>query len=294
MELQPGEPPPLEGLGPEILLPATDGADEEVARVGDLVLRKSHAFTRLSSAHPNLALTAVDLLIFDVLVARHAEQHGIRLEPERVEALARKEEAEIRRQVAAELGAELDFAGYVWRIFGMRLPDWQRTLRLRTAQRLYQGYVLRYLGLREDRVQVRFLCHKDEAVVREAAEKVRAGADFGTLALRWSEDASRRDGGLLPAFGKGFQHPVADVAMQLARGEVSAPFRAQHGDTERWFVVYCVERLPGRDVPFAAVREEIDRGLVANPLTPVETAAYTLRWRTEQERGPPPVGEADK
>lgn len=277
--LVPQDPAPAPGLGPEILLPAADAADDEVARVGDLVLRKSHAYTRLLSAHANLALTAVDLLIFDVLVARHATEHGIRIAPERVESLAAAEEQQIREQVQAELGAGLDFASYVWRIFGMRLPEWQNTLRLRTAQRLYQGYVIRYLALREDRVQVRFLVHKDVKVAQDVVDKVRAGADFATLALRWSEDPSRRDGGLLPPFGRGFQHPVVEVAFSLQKGQVSDPFEARLGEENRWFVVFCIDKLTGRAVPFADVRDEIDRDLEQRPLAPIETSAYTLRWR---------------
>ncbi|MGB3966221.1 MAG: hypothetical protein WBO45_05780, partial [Planctomycetota bacterium] len=197
--------PLLPGLGPEILLPDQRGSDPEVARVGDVVLRQSHAYARLLSAHPKLALSAVDLLVFDVLVARHAEQFGIRIAPERVEELAVAEERQIREQVQQELGGEMDFAGYLWRLFGMRESDWQTTLRLRTAQRLYQGYVIRYLALREDRVQVRFLAHQDQKVAAEVADKTRTGADFATMALRHSEDPSRRDGGLLPPFGRSFQ-----------------------------------------------------------------------------------------
>jgi hypothetical protein len=283
-----------DGLGPEILLPDPAAVDAEVARVGELSLRQSHAFARLTSAHPNLALTAIDLLVFDVLVARHAEQHGIRIEAAAIEAVAAEEEQGMRAQVAAELGAEVDFGAYVWRMFGMPLADWQRTLRVRTAQRLYQGYVIRYLALREDRAQVRFLVTKDRAVADEVVEKVRAGADFGTLALRWSEDPSRRDGGLLPPFGRGFGHPVAKAAFELDRGQVSAPFEAKLGDELRWFVVYCLDRLPGRDVPFAAVREEIDAELRRHPISPLETAAYTLRWRAESERSSGESGAADK
>lgn len=282
------------GLGPEILLPDPAAADVEVARVGDLSLRQSHAFARLTSAHPNLALTAIDLLVFDVLVARHAEQHGIRIDAAAVEASAAEEEQAMRAQVAAELGAEIDFGAYVWRMFGMPLGDWQRTLRVRTAQRLYQGYVIRYLALREDRSQVRFLVTKDRAVADEVVEKVRAGADFGTLALRWSEDPSRRDGGLLPPFGRGFGHPVAKVAFELQKGQVSAPFEAKLGEEPRWFVVYCLDRMPGRDVPFAAVREEIDTELRRHPLSQLETAAYTLRWRADSERSTAESGTANK
>lgn len=272
-----------EGLGPEILLPTPEAEDAEVARIGELVLRQSHAYTRLLSAHPKLALSAVDLLVFDVLVARHAEQHGIRVSEARVEELSAEEERQLRRQVQEELEG-VTFTDYIWRLFGMRERDWQAALRLRTAQRLYQGYVLRYLALRENRVQVRFLVHKDKKVAQEVVDKVRVGADFATLALRWSEDASRRDGGLLPAFGEGFQHPAARHAFELKAGEVCEPFEAAWGGEQRWFVVYCLEHRPGRDLPFEQVRAEIDADLEQQPITPLETTAYTMRWRNEEER----------
>lgn len=278
--------PVAPGLGPEILLPDAKAVDAEVGRVGDVVLRQSHAYARLLSAHPKLALDAVDLLVFDVLVARHAQQYGIAVDPARVEALAKAEETEVRQRVREEFGASMDLERYVWRLFGMREADWLAVLRLRTAQRLYQGYVLRYLALREDRVQVRFLVHQDEKVVRDVVEKVQQGADFGTLALRHSEDASRREGGLLPAFGRGSQHPAAAVAFTLQRGEVSAPFRARWGEEERWFAVYCLDRLPGREAPFESVRGEIDADLEARAISPIETTAYLLRWRGELDAQP--------
>lgn len=277
--------PAPSGMGPEILLPDPTAGDLPVAQLGDLVLRRSDAFARLLTADPKLALSAVDLLVFDVLVARHAEQFGIRVDPARVAAVAAAEAEELRNQVARELGRNYDFQAYVERMFGMAPEVWQRSLALRAAQRLYQGYVIRYLALREDRAQVRFVMHRDPKIVAEVAEKVRAGADFATLALRWSEDASRRDGGLLPPFGRSLAHPVTAVAFTLAPGEVSAPFQAMVGDEPRWFCVYCLERTTGRDVPFAEVREAIDRDLEARPLTALETSAYTLRWRAAAEQG---------
>ena len=273
----------VDGLGPEILLPSQDSNDDLVATVGDLELRQSHAFKRLLSAHPKLALSAVDLLIFDVLVAGHAKEHGVSVSETRVQELAASEERELRHQVEQELEG-VTFSEYVWRLFGMREQDWQSALRLRTAQRLYQGYVLRYLALREDQVQVRFLVHKDKSVAQEVVDKVRVGADFATLALRWSEDPSRREGGLLPAFGRGFQHPASVPAFQLKAGDVSDPFAAQWGGEQRWFVVYCLEHRAGRDEGFEAVREEIDADLERAPVTPLETTAYTLRWRNKEER----------
>jgi hypothetical protein len=271
-------------FGPEILLPKATSEDPEVARVGDLVLRASHAYGRILTANPKLALSAVDLLVLDILVARHAEQFAIRVGNARIDELTAAEEAQFRRQVQQELGARMDFQGYLWRVFGMHEADWRQALRVRTAQRLYQGYVIRYLAAREDRVLVRFLLHKDETVAKDVVTKVRAGADFATLALRHSEDPARSDGGLLPAFGRDFEHPVAKVAFDLQKGDVSAPFRARTGAGERWFVVFCIDRMPGRDLPFAELQKEIDRGLVQQPLTSLEQTAYNERWRSRLPR----------
>lgn len=283
----PLQPWPQDGeFGPEVLLPPKDAADDEVARVGELVLRKSDAFTRLLAADPKVALSTVDLLVFDVLVANHARQYGIRVDKQRVRELAQRDEQQLAQQVQQELGGSLSLADYVWRIFGMRLPDWRSNNELRTAQRLYQGYVIRYLALRSDRTQVRYIVHRDRQLLQELAQKVREGADFATLALRHSEDALRRDGGLLPPFGDGFPHPVAKVALQLHKGELSEVFAAAGGDEPRYYLVYCIDRLQGRDVAFAAVREEIDQDLQRRPITPIETNAYTLRWRSALEAAP--------
>ena len=59
------------------------------------------------------------------------------------------------------------------------------------------------------------------------------------------------------------------------------PFQASWGGEDKWFVVYCLERRPGRDVAFDEVRDEIDDELVARPVTPLETTAYTMRWRDQ-------------
>ena len=76
------------------------------------------------------------------------------------------------------------------------------------------------------------------------------------------------------------------MAFTLQRGEVSAPFRARWGEEERWFAVYCLERLPGREAPFASVRGEIDADLEARAISPIETTAYLLRWRGELDAQP--------
>jgi hypothetical protein len=68
---------------------------------------------------------------------------------------------------------------------------------------------------------------------------------------------------------------------------VSPPFQAPWGDETRWFTVYCLDKLPGRDVPFADVAAEIDRDLAKTPLSQLEFNTYALHWRGELESKPP-------
>ncbi len=296
VEVAPAAPPrPLprlslpDGFGPEVLRPDPALGDEVVARVGESALRRSHAFGRLLTADPRLALSAVDLLVFDVLVAGHAEQFGIRVDPDAVRREAAQEAEDLRAQVRAELGEGLPFEDYVWRTFGMTLPDWLRTAEVRVAQRRYHGAVIRYLALREERVTVRYIVHQDPQVLAELQRKVTEGADFATLALRHSQDSLRRDGGLLPPFGRGFPHPVAEVAFGLQPGQMSPVTARDTQNGPRHFLVYCLDRRPGREVPYAEVREEIEQDLQRKPLGPIEINAYTLRWRGALDAPPPDV-----
>lgn len=278
--------PPASGL--DVLLPDR-GSDREVARVGELVLRESDAFRRLLVAHPRVALAAVDLLVFDALIAEHAHRFGITVPEARIDEAAAADEAAARAEAARE---DCGFETWVWRTFGMATEDWRVVVRRRAAQRLWQGYVVRYVAGLEDRVQARFAVVADHALALAIAAKTRAGADFGVLAQRHSEDPSRQTGGLLPPFARDFEHPVASVAFGLAPGEVSAPFRAPWGDGERWFVVCCVEHLPANPAPFATVAAAIAAELDRRPLSPLETTAYTLRWRPSASAiGPPAVLE---
>jgi parvulin-like peptidyl-prolyl isomerase len=147
--------------------------------------------------------------------------------------------------------------------------------------------VIRYLALREERVTVRYIVHQDKALLESLAAKVKEGADFATLALRHSEDQGRRDGGLLPPFGRGFPHPVADIAFTLQPGQLSGVETRNTHNGPRQFLVYCLARQPGRDVKFADVSKEIDAELEKKPLSRIETDAYTLRWRSALEQKAP-------
>ena len=77
----------------------------------------------------------------------------------------------------------------------------------------------------------------------------------------------------------GMTRALDSMSIELQAGEVSDAFEASYGGEPRWFCVYCISRRAGRELPFEAVRDEIERDLEQQPITPLETTAYTLRWR---------------
>lgn len=276
----------LDGLGPEILLPAEDSRDEEVARAGNRVLYKRHVYDRFLEEKPAYVRQLVEQMQLDVLVAREARRLGVTLNPETVAARIQEEERTLREQVARELGERMGFGEYLQRNFGMDEAEFRRWLRLVLARRMYRDYVLRFLALREDRVQVRYIVHSDRGLLEDIARRVRAGADFATLAVRHSQDdVTGPRGGLLPPFGRSFRHPVTEVAFRLEPGQLSEVFADGSSGVERYYLVYCLRKLPGRDVDFASVRAELDRAIRERPLDAADLeAAYGRLRRTADLR----------
>lgn len=273
-------------LPPRILLPDAGTRDEEVARAGTIQIRKAHVFERLLETDPARARDLTDMLVLDALVAQQAERFAIRVDPATIDTMVQEEEERLRKQVEKELSTRVSFELYVARQMGMRVEEYRRWLRLSLARKVYREYVARYLGMREDRVQVRYVVSADRKVLEEVSQKVQAGADFATLALRHSEDETRSDGGLLPPFGRGFEHPVAKKAFELEPGQLSPILEYTAGGATRHYLVYCVRRMPARVVEFAAVREELDRDMRARPLSAFEFNAFYLQLRGAAEALP--------
>ena len=272
-------------LSPAILVPAaqTDGV---IARAGPVELTKAHVYDRLLESDPRNARRLIDLMVLDALIAEQAKRHQIRVDPAQIEVLAAAEEKQLRTQVEKELAGRMTFAEYLGRQLGMTEDEYRRWLVLNLARKVYREYVARYLATVEDRVQVRYLVTSDAAVAADCSKRARVGADFASLALKFGEDESRQDGGLLPPFGKGFRHPVAGAAFQLQPGQVSDPVLIEQGGGRRWYVVYCLKRMPGRQVGFAEVRAELDREMTARPMTPFEFDAFYLQLRGAAEKLP--------
>ena len=265
-------------LGPEILVPKTPAQDDVVAVVGDQRIYKSHVYDRLRETNLLGAKTFVDMLVLDAIVADRAREHGIRVDAARIEEMVDTEETALQERVKIEWGSRLDFDQYLVRQRGMTQEEYREFLRLEFARQYYRSLVIRFLAMLEERVEVRFVVNKDRQIVEEVKTKVEEGADFHTLAMRHSEDETRRDGGRMAPFGRSFQHPVSKVAFELRPGELSGVFSFEHNGVTQYCVVYCLRLMPRREVTFEEVREELAKELEDRPVTEFELKAFSMLW----------------
>lgn len=94
----------------------------------------------------------------------------------------------------------------------------------------------------------------EEKIRRIAAEAKAPGADFAALARRYSDDASKAQGGDLGWLGRGATVPEFEKALfALEPGEVSDPVKTEYG----WHVIQLREVKAGQMRPFEDVREQL-------------------------------------
>ena len=228
----------------------------------------------------------MDVLVLDALIAQEALRYAISVDPAKVTLLADREQQQLSEQVQKDFAGRVTFAQYLERQLAMTPAEYRRWLVLNLARKLYREYVARYTALLLDRVQVRYLVSSDQKVVLDAKQRAQAGADFASLCTRWSEDDLRQEGGLLPPFARGFQHPVAKAAFELEPGQVSAPLAYEREGAVTWYLVYCMKRMPARQIGFAAARAELDLAIDSQPMSPFEFDAFYLQLRSAAEKLP--------
>ncbi len=266
-------------LGLQILRPSTPATDEEVARVGEQVVRKSHVYDRWRETRSQDTELMVNQLVLDLVVAAHAERLGIRVDQEQIDSLVDAELKSLGGEVERSFHGRRTLEEYLLRVEGVPLADFRKAMRLNLARERYRSYVIRYLAMLEDQVEVRFIATKDREALEEVARKVKVGADFATLARRYSEDEDTRDdGGRLAPFSRSHSHPIVAKAFALEPGGISEIFSHEDNGVLRHFLVYCLRKMPKRDREFSELRLEIDRELEVRPIERLEHTAFFLRW----------------
>ncbi len=249
-------------ITPEVLIPRARPEASPTSEVGGMVMDKRVAFDRFREIHPRTVDYLLDLIEGDVMVAEQARKAAITIRSEEVADLTGRLENQIRERVKREFRGTRSYEAYLQGLGWSDVKEHQRWLSLFATRMLFREFTRRYMALRQDRVRVRFIVQSDRRVLEDIAQRVRDGADFATLATRYSEDAAtRRNGGSLPEFTKDFDHPVTEVAFALTPGQISDVIAKDVAGESRYFVIYCLGRVPAQDVDFVSVRGEIYKAI---------------------------------
>ncbi len=107
---------------------------------------------------------------------------------------------------------------------------------------------------------VRHILVKDKATADRLYAQLKGGADFATLAKKYSTDpGSKAQGGQLTVT-RGQTVPQFDtVAFALKTGELSKPVKSQYG----WHIIYAEKPIkPRQSTPFSQVKESIRQQLL--------------------------------
>jgi len=112
---------------------------------------------------------------------------------------------------------------------------------------------------------------KNETEARQKIDRIAAelknGADFGSLAQKWSEDPSAVDGGDMPWFGRGrMVQSFEETAFKLTAGQISEPLKTDFG----YYILQGQEKREKVQIPYEQVRDQIQNQIASGRADLVE------------------------
>jgi parvulin-like peptidyl-prolyl isomerase len=271
-------PPPPPGVAdPRGLLPAGD--DPVVAEVDGSGIRASDVARFLFRYDPGRALEGLNQLLDARILEADAAAAGIALPAGEVEA---RTEEEVRRRetdLRVQFGPATTLDAYLRDRFGFTAEAYRKDVAALVRLQSLRDRLVRADALREDRVRVRVLVTRTEDEARDAARRIREGADFAAVAKQSSLAPVEE----LPPYSRAEIEPreLADELFAMESGEVSRPVRVAREGLEVFQVFKVVEKRPARQGSWADLAEEVERGLRDRAVSPAEY----LQWaRGARER----------
>ena len=258
-----------------------------VAAIVDTVMKPledsgKYSEAMLAQARKNVRENAVTKLIIERLFADEVKRLGITVSDEEVDAkiadMAGKVDppvsVEVYLKAQQEAGKGLEAvreearaqAGYD------KLQDTAVSDKVdvtdEEAKTYYDGHPERYHQpemVRASHIMIRFIDANDpndKADARERIEglfkQVKEGADFATVAMDHSDDASATKGGDLGFFERGdMESPFQKAAFGLKEGQISDVVETSYG----YHIIKLTGRKPAVDLSFDEVKDEIKKEL---------------------------------
>ncbi|MCP1336144.1 peptidylprolyl isomerase [Futiania mangrovi] len=155
-----------------------------------------------------------------------------------------------------------------------------------TEERLKALYDEKVAGIEpQEEVRARHILLETEEAAQAAAERAKAGEDFGELAKELSTGPSGPAGGDLGYFTQDrMVKEFADAAFALQPGEVSAPVQSQFG----WHVIKVEDRreapAPTMEEMEGELRNEIAQDVIQSTLEELRSGAEIVMTLPEPEK----------
>ena len=258
---------------------APEGPDPALATVDGVEVHASEVARHLLRFNPAPALEALNQLLDERILEADAAAAGVVLPVGEIEARTEEEVRNREKEVRIQFGPEVSFERYLKERFGTT-PEVFRSETAGLVRRwALRDRLARWEAMREDTIRIRMLITPTEEKARDAAASLRAGADFSSVARQYSVAPDEE----MPPYRRDEFHPaeLSEELFAMAPGEVSRPMRRpRDGDGKEFFWVFkVVEKRAGRDVPYADVATEIEKGLAARPVGAVERLQWARRAR---------------
>jgi hypothetical protein len=254
-----------------------EGDDPRVAEVDGAGVRASEVARFLFRYDPGRALECLNQILDARILEADAAERGITVSPEEVEARVEEEVRSREREIRVQFGPGVDMETWLRERFGFSLAAYRADLAVLMRLQGLKERVVRFEAAREDRIRFRVLLVADEAAAREAARRLRDGADFTALAKQVSLFAVDD----LPSYRREEieSAELAEELFAMGPGEISRPVRVTKGGKEIFQVFKVVERSAARDLPWSALAAEIEKGLRERPVGLPEYVQWARRAR---------------
>lgn len=255
---------PLPVPAADAVLFRVDGRELTTADLGDFVLRFL----------PDSAAAALDQLRDEAVVLGEAARESVTVPDADVARGVDAYVEEKRRSARVQFGASTDFEKLLRERWGRDLAQFRADAARPVRTALLRDRLVRLDQLREDGVEVRVLVLPSEEAAREAALRLREGADM----TRYADTAGLRRPAAPAPYSRG-EIPEKDLESRLyaaSPGDVldPVPFTAPDG-VVAWQVFRVTRSWRGSAEPWESVAPRVLGSLSADAVTEAELG----RWR---------------
>jgi parvulin-like peptidyl-prolyl isomerase len=242
--------------------PFPKAGSPEYQAIGAQILQNLVQRAELQQKAPSLGVSVTDQQVETQLKKIKKQYFG---------GSEKRYKAELKRQCVTDAEVRKDVRANVLSDAIYKKVTAGATVSAADAKAYYDGHTQVYTQP-QTRV-VRHILVKDKKLADKLYAQLKAGADFATLAKKYSQDpGSKAQGGQL-TISRGQTVPAFDAeAFALRTGQISKPVKTQFG----WHIIFAEKpATPRHSTPYAQVKEAIRQQLIQQ-----KKSAALQQWLT--------------